>query len=289
MYCMNCGKKVNKEENYCTYCGTPLKEQTKDELNEMNNNETKKTSTSTILGILSCVFILAPIISLPLAIISIIVGINERKKENNTSTGLVLGIISLVLTLIMSVILILLISFATRTISKTIERGNIDNIIDNYSEYYKDFFDDIGDKEQIKGYSYLENNSQQQASLYLNTDETYIWYESDNNHEDNYYKGTYTIYNSKEAETIIKENLKEFGLAEDIQEELFENKEGDGYLIILKCNTKKIKNEEQNNINKTDYYFATYNKEKETLELTNILTKEKTSFKRNKKLTDIDI
>lgn len=48
-----------------------------------------------------------------------------------------------------------------------------------------------------------------ESSLYLNGDGTYIWYQDDTNKEDNYYSGTYKVYQGKEAEEYMNSQYKE--------------------------------------------------------------------------------
>ena len=115
MYCVNCGNKCNEGEKYCTQCGSPL------EIEESSNNT--KTDSSLITGILACLFFSVPIISIPLAVISIIMGANYKKGSGKTSAGLILGIISLILSVLITIVVICFLNFAVK---------HIDNVIDDY-------------------------------------------------------------------------------------------------------------------------------------------------------------
>ena len=183
MYCTNCGNKLPEKAKYCNLCGTAT------EKNFSISNQSNNNNLSLILGIVSCILFTVPLISIPLAIASIIIGI-QKKESNKTSIGIVLGIISILLTAVSIILITLLLTFVKDNSRKIIDDFEINNFIDEYHDW-------IEPKEQIsdiKGYSWL---SEDKSILYLNNDNTYIWYAQDANHEDNYHQGKSEIYKGK--------------------------------------------------------------------------------------------
>ncbi len=281
MYCTNCGSKLEKNEKYCTKCGEPCEKEKEiiNQKNPTNNND----NIPIILGIVACILFWIPVFSIPLAIISIVLGIAQR-KETHSSIGIILGIISIILTCMMVAAIIMLMSFATKNADKFIDDfQKDDNIFDDYNEYYNR----QKAKDDIKGYSWSVNNDD--GVIYLNQDHTYIWYEDDNNKEDNYEKGEYKTYEGKTALDYITNTLKEFGITE---ENFFKNEEddiNDYYLLILTSSEEKKKGEEFKEITNTKYYLGIYRKEEKIIDFINLTTKEKTIFTRKEKLSNIDV
>ena len=282
MYCKNCGKKLNKGEKYCTYCGEALEEEI---INEPNQTINSSNNTSLILGIISCIFFWIPFLSIPLAIVSIITGISQKKESNKFSVGIILGIISIILTIIMIFLIIFLFTFAIDHIDDALDDYQIDNIIDNYH----DIFNSNQELSDIKGYSWLADDN---SVLYLNEDNTYIWYLKDSDHEDNYYQGKVTTYKGEEAIQYIATNLKEFNLTEEEQRKFFEKEEhtiNDYYIMILTCEKAKMNGKETDGTTNTAYYYGFYSKENKYLDLTNLSTKAKSGFTLKEKINDIDV
>lgn len=278
MYCTNCGNKLNNKEKYCPYCGKKCQEEDIDIQKRAPSN-----NTSTILGILSCVFFMIPIISIPLAIISIVTGNNERKNTNKFATGIILGIISLLLTILMIAFLVTVAFFAIQ---------HTDNLFNDYQIEKKideNFFEKKDMNFDIKGYSWLGDDN---SILYLNKDNTYIWYQQDNNHEDNYYQGKFKTYTGEDAIEYISTTLEEFGLTEEAQRSFFEEGKhelNEYYLIILTCEKAKMDGKETEGTDNTAYYYGFYSKTKKRLDLINMSTKNKAGFIRKEKLNNIDV
>ena len=83
MYCIRCGNQVRKEDRYCYLCGYCISDDNKKE------NKSKDKNWSMILGIIACCLFFNPVISLPLAVLSVVFGVRDRFKFNNI--GIVLG------------------------------------------------------------------------------------------------------------------------------------------------------------------------------------------------------
>ena len=278
MYCKNCGNKCNEGEKYCTVCGNPI------ESNIQNTNNSKNQNDYPIIfGILACILFAVPLVSVPLAIISIVTGINQRKEEKNATIGIILGIISILLSIIIIIGIILLVTFAVNKVDNVIDDFQINDILDEYRNQ------EIIDNFDIKGHSWKADDN---SMLYLNNDNTYIWYQNDQDHEDNYYEGKFKEYNGKEAIQYIATYLKEYGITEEEQEKIFEKGSlqlNNYYLLVLTCEKSKMNGKEEGQTDNIAYYYGFYSKTNSRLDLTNITTKKKVGFTLNKKLEDIDI
>lgn len=131
MFCRNCGKEINKTDNFCNQCGTS----TGNNIKLINQNKKGKGIASMVLGILAVIYTLSAfslaseikieyslnstsgfigsliglfIIELTLAIISISLAISERKKHKNgfNTSGLWLSISAFILMIILLLIII---------------------------------------------------------------------------------------------------------------------------------------------------------------------------------------
>ena len=277
MFCPNCGKKYKVGERYCTYCGNSLETQTANNINKPNND------ASIITGIFACLFFTTPIISIPLAVITIVLS-GKYKKENQTkSAGTVLGVISIILSILTIIAIILFLKFVANNFVEIIDDFQLNDIIEQYKEHnYQEPFN-------IIGHTCKANDN---SMLYLNNDNTYMWYLNDNQHEDNYYQGRYNSYNGQEAIEYISTYLKEYGITEEEQENLFEEgtkKLRNYYLIVLTCEKTKVDGKEQSEEIKTAYYYGFYSQIEKQLDLTDIRTKKKITFTLIDKLNNIDI
>ena len=65
------------------------------------------------------------------------------------------------------------------------------------------------------------------SAIYFEEDGTFAWYQSDENHEDNYYSGEYTFYFAEEAVDYIVNDLAQFGVTQDEMEAYFDRNKGD--------------------------------------------------------------
>ena len=262
MYCTNCGNKRENNEKYCINCGTSYIEDNE----KTNNSKTKETSL--ILGIISFILILIPLISIPLAIISIITGIKEKKEGTGSSIGMIFGIISLILSIILCVIITLFIFTIKNWTKDPIE--NWKNKIQEYYNYDDENFFNKNKNDDLKGKIWQGSDD---STLYLNENNTYEWYSDDTQKEDNYYMGEFDTYNGLEAIKYIEDNLTKFGFFEEKDSENLENY----YILILTCKKSKIDGKENKEETKT-YYYGTLNDEKNTISFVNITTRKTIKF-----------
>lgn len=100
MLCTNCGSKINKNDNFCVSCGSKIV-RPKDEVKKINNLPTSKANNSfktvsIILGIISIITCFTIIISLPLAIIGLILAFKARETDRNFIAGIILNIVGII-------------------------------------------------------------------------------------------------------------------------------------------------------------------------------------------------
>lgn len=66
------------------------------------------------------------------------------------------------------------------------------------------------------------------SAIYFEEDGTFAWYQSDENHEDNYYSGEYELYFAGEAVDYVVDELQ-FGVTRDEMDAYFERNKGDEF------------------------------------------------------------
>lgn len=287
MYCTNCGNKTKEGEIYCSNCGTIIHKETVESFNEnqpSNSSVPSKNNSSLIVGIFACVSFWFPIIAIPLAIISIVLGKKQKETSADKSIGVTLGTISLILSIITMVLIIIFFIFIIKWAEDLPdEEYNTNEIIDGFYDYNNEKSFDI------KGYSWLGDDN---SVLYLNKDKTYSWYRDDKVHTDNFYSGKYDFYTGDDAINYIANNLKEYGITKEEQQQLFRNGSyqlKDYYLIILECDTSMIGGKNETPENSLIYYYGFYNEIKNRFDLINMNTGNPAGFTKMEKLSSIDL
>ena len=299
MYCTNCGNKLKDDENYCTNCGCEVVNSdsnvtetvtfTEHENSSSKDNQpNNKGNLSLILGILACIFFWFPILSIPFMIVSFILGSQYKKETGKKSIGVILSIISLILFIVEIVIVIVGMFFWVSYLDE-----NTDYDWGDYPDYYDYFHDndqDEADFFDIKGYSWKGDDN---SFLYLNQDNSYVWYQDDHDHQNNFYLGTFEVYNGNDAIEYITNHLAEYGITEKEQQDLFQNGKydlEDYYLLILNCSKTMLNGQEQNFSNGSKvHYYGFYNEDTKRLDLINMNTGNKAGFTLKDKLNSIDI
>lgn len=258
MYCINCGNKVNSTDNFCNKCGNNVS--TNQNLNTQPK-ENKSTNVSLVLGIIACCLFFIPFISIPLAILAIVLGIINRKEHK--LTGLILGIISIILVIIEVIALILFTGFLTREIIDGDFLEEIREIIEENTEF------------EINGNKFIVSDN---SIIEFNLDGTYYW-TIDNL---NYNQGSYTTYSKINAYNYAKNNLKGFNVY---------NYDVDDFYLIVMIPTEIMMNGSIIKETNTVYYYGEYEKDERTLELYNHNTGNilKLTLYNNSKPNNIDI
>lgn len=292
MYCSNCGNKLKEKDSYCTNCGIKIETENQKYDQAKQASQTKVTknnngNTSLILGIISCIIFWLPYVSIPLAIISIILGKNYKKETGSKATGSILGMISLILSIIEIILIVVCMLFF---IDYTNNQWDWEESIEeSIIEKYHNYWDETEESFDIKGYSWIGEDS---SVLYLNKDNSYTWYQSDTIHDDNFYTGNYEVYTGIDAINYITDNLKEYGMTEEEQKSIFQNSEyelDDYYLLILNCRKIVINGVEQVPQKPQLIYYGLYDETGKSLALVDINTKKKEMFTLKEKLNSIDL
>lgn len=188
---------------------------------------------SLLFGIASIIFgFITAGICMMFGTISIITGIIALVKKNKIAMPII-GIGMSIISFFMAVIIVIvsIISLVT-SYTRNIE---IDNDGD-YSYYSNSSINknNSKNKDKISGYSYIEK--QDNSLLDLKSDGTFLYYKDKDDKTDNYYEGTYVVYQGEDAIEYIADDLEMYGLTEVEQRELIRrnDKEENYYCLVLK-------------------------------------------------------
>lgn len=256
MYCTNCGKKVNSGNRYCTNCGKEINHYSE---NGVSRGE-KRTSYSLILGIFSIICLPYPVISVPLAILSIIFYFQAKKNHQKENMGIILGILSLIITILLSLSTLFIVPLAKEWIS------NIDS-----SHYENDI--PVENGPELSGYQWLEDDG---SALSLKKDGTFEWNRMTNNTFQEL-SGKYEVYNGEEAFQYIQEKFPQYKFFDENNNSANEQLQY-YYLLILKSDTLD-----------TIYFYGELSTDGKELKLTNIQENSTIELKRLDKISGIDI
>ena len=204
MYCEKCGKEMKDNQQFCTNCGNQI----------TNNNESLGTA-SMVIGIISLILtFIFSVMTLPLSITGLILGIINKAKKGKKISGIILNGISIVLSFVIIFILIVLgfsfIEFIFNTILDSPKvRKEINNI---YNDINKDYNDDYNydydtdeDDEEIdeektavigkyncSSFDGTGPSKEYIVRLELNKDDTFLWGKYGDTSK-NYVKGIYDV------------------------------------------------------------------------------------------------
>lgn len=137
MYCVNCGNKIDSNNNYCTNCGVKVsKGNSVDGDIISKKNDTGLRIASIILGVLSIicsVTVIFFVYGFIMGIVGLVIGIFALKKGKNLA-GIILNVVGLVLSIVVFGLFIWLIF--------EVSDGNYD-----YDHYYNDngYFENFKD------------------------------------------------------------------------------------------------------------------------------------------------
>lgn len=292
MYCTKCGNKLETGQNYCTHCGKSTNQNTTANQNNTNFSSTSLNQKqnnngiiSLILGILALLTFSKPLISIILATISIIIGKKYQKETGNNTVGPLLGIIGIILSILVAIIFIFYI-FWTEEFIENVKTEYFKIIEEN--DYYNPE-EKVQESFDLRGNSWIADDN---SVLYLNNDQSYIWYQDDKVHTDNYYVGNYEFYTGIDAINYIATNLKEYRITVEEQQKIIQNSNytmNDYYVIILDCTKTKINGIEQIPSNNKIYYYGFYDEALQYLSLVNIATNNQAGFTLQNKIANIDI
>ena len=133
-------------------------------------------------------------------------------------------------------------------------------------------------KDEISGFTYIEKD--EKMMLALNADKTFKL-NKDKNIENDYYNiGTYTVYNGVEIKKYIENNKETRFVSslENLMKKVKSSELSNTYYVILKSEAQYINNKNEISESIDTGYFGNYNKETNTLTLTNLRTNDTFEF-----------
>lgn len=229
MYCPNCGKKIKDNDQYCNKCGNAIQQ-------EVTIKQKKDKNVSLIIGIISIIgSIIVNILIIPLAVIGIIIGIKDNKKD-----GIILNIIASLLALI---IFSLIVIFLFKSISY-LEKKNIEDGFDKiYNEERRHKYKEKESLDITGTWFLYENNLMNQTVYYeFKHNKNYIFKNNDTT-----YVGTYTINNNINSNYIPGNDDESYELLLNIiaitkndGSIVTDNSDKLSYKVYLEDNTLKI-------------------------------------------------
>lgn len=229
---------------------------------------------SLVLGIIAIVFSMFFIISVPLAIASIVTGIvalAKKQRKGMPIWGIVLSGVSVVITVVMIVFVVYLV--------KNIDIDNTelnDELKTGLTELYNGLSEGITDELDIP--NKLDGNSWRAGDgslLELKEDGTYYWYKDAEDKTDNYYTGTYT---SCLGDRAIEKIDDEFGFNEEAYKNNSAILRTDIYYLELNKEKTVIDGKSQITAQKSPYALFFYNATSSKCEGMNLNTQNLASF-----------
>ena len=236
MFCPKCGEKNDETVKFCSKCGSSLTEEKK--------NEKKKEGlgvASMVIGIISlvlsftCIVFIPIIITLPLSIVGVVLGIVNVCKKGKKFSGIILNIASIIISCILAFVvfpIIVGIGLVGTVASEASKDGSDVNKFLNqfYNELDRGTSDNyVAGKYNCKAYSDSGEDSDYLVRFELNKDNTFMWGKY-NDTENNYVKGTYTFTDLDKtngdrsyAYYNVKLNGSEFYKDGEKQDELYES------------------------------------------------------------------
>lgn len=103
IFCSECGKQISDAAAVCPHCGAPVSRHPVQTSDKSGNG---KATAALVLGVVSLIAWLLPLLGFPVSIIGLILGFAEIKKpgySKASSAGTILSAIGLVLTIINSI------------------------------------------------------------------------------------------------------------------------------------------------------------------------------------------
>lgn len=182
-----------------------------------------------VIGILSMTLCCAGGTFLGLA--GLILGIVSLAKNHDGKGMAIAGIITSLIGILVGIFMLFYIFIFVYAFNETITE---------YSEYdYNTPYEDIeslleedydwGNLYHTSAFSGHTFEAEDGSVIYFNENGTYIWYQSDDNHDDNYYSGTYSEYYESDAQDYIVYDLWEYAVTQEELDDYFERNEGNSF------------------------------------------------------------
>ena len=185
-----------------------------------------------VLGILSMTIGIAAGMVFGLAgIICGIISFTRKEQSRGVAIG---GIVTSNIGAVLGSILLITVILV---FSNTEEREkNMVHTADELSNSYGDNVD------VFSGNSYQFDDG---SVIYFNDDGSFYWYQSDSDHEDNYYSGTYECYKGMQATEYIVNQLPDYNVTEEEMKDYFARNTGSEFyneenFVYLALNDDKV-------------------------------------------------
>lgn len=178
-----------------------------------------------------------------LGIIGIILGIISLTKNYDGKGMAIAGIITSVLGVLIGIFMLFYLAIFVYAFNEGM--SEYEDYLYEYEDYmydYKDYISEpyidslIEDDEFDWGILYQTNafsghtfQASDGSVIYFKEDGTYFWYQSDDNHDDNYYSGSYSEYYKHSARDYIVNDLWEYAVTQEELDDYFERNEGDTF------------------------------------------------------------
>lgn len=244
----------------------------------MEENKQKNTLgiVSLVLGIIAIFFSIIFVISIPLAIASVITGIIALVKKQKKVMPIV-GIVLSALSVIISILLIIIVVTLVNNVATKIEESDFEEELQSgltqlYNGLSEGMTDELNIPNKLEGYSWEASDG---SLLELNEDGTYYWYKDADDKTDNYYTGTYTSYLGDSAIEKIDE---EFGFNEEAYSQNSAILRTDIYYLELEKEETVINGKTTETIQTTPYALFFYNAGSDQCEGMNLNTQNLASF-----------
>lgn len=254
-----------------------------------------------IIGIMCCISIIFAPIGVVLTLIGLILGIVDTVKKGKTGekrgvsvTGLVLNAVFLVILFVES--LIVIIGFGLAIFNKTVDTtdsGMTNRIYSNSYDYDEDIIsnrissnignilasgntlDQLQSKGEISGNRFI--GKYEDSLLDLKRDGTFLYYRDKDDLTDNYYEGTYEVYQGEDAVEYITTELVSYGVTEQELRAFFTRNTGEMsvdnfYCLVLNNQTCIINGENTIDTPVATPYYGFYLEDQNLFRIVNMNT-----------------
>ena len=203
MYCPKCGNQNEENVKFCSKCGASLTEEKK----EVKNKE-GLGKASLVIGIISlilsftCIILIPIIISLPLSILGLVLGIVNVAKKGKKFAGIILNVLAIINSFILGFIvapIILSLGIFAGVASEASKEGSDTNKFLNqlYNELDRSTSDNyVAGNYNCKSFDGSGEKGDYIVRFELNENNTFMWGKY-NDTSRNYVRGTYTFEDLK--------------------------------------------------------------------------------------------